>query len=78
LTIQKKKTEYEITGYDLPLNTSDNLHGLYLDSANNRLLIDAQANREEDDNNGMYGFDLASKSFINVGPIFFTNKLQHQ
>jgi short-subunit dehydrogenase len=78
LTIQKKNTEYEITGYDVPLNTSDNLQGLYLDSANNRLLIDAQASPEDNDKNGMYGFDLASKSFINAGPIFFTNKLQHQ
>jgi uncharacterized protein len=78
LTIQKKKTEYEITGYDLPLTSSDNLRGLYLDSANNRLLIDAQANGEENDKNGMYGFDLASKRFINAGPIFFKNKLQYQ
>lgn len=78
LMIQKRNTEYEITGYDVPLNTSDNLQGLYLDSANNRLLIDAQANRDNNDKNGMYGFDLASKSFINAGPIFFTNKQQHQ
>ena len=78
LILRKKNTEYEITGYDVPLNTSDNLQGLYLDSANNRLLIDAQANREDNDKNGMYGFDLATKSLINAGPIFFTNNLQHQ
>ena len=78
LMIQKRNTEYEITGYDVPLNTSDNLQGLYLDSANNRLLIDARANRDDNERDGMYGFDLASKRFINAGPIFFTNKPQHQ
>jgi hypothetical protein len=78
LMIQKKNTEYEITGYDVPLNTSNNLQGLYLDSANNRLLIDTDANHDDNKKNGMYGFDLASKSFINSGPIFFTDKPQHQ
>jgi short-subunit dehydrogenase len=78
LIIQKKNKEYEITGYDVPLNTCDNLQGLYLDSANNRLLIDAQANCYDNNKNGMYGFDLATKSFINAGPIFLTNKRQDQ
>jgi len=80
LMIQEKNTsEYEITGYDVPLNTSDNLQGLYLDTANNRLLIDVHAkNREDNDRNGMYGFDLSTRSFINAGPIFFTNNLHKQ
>jgi short-subunit dehydrogenase len=45
---------------------------------NNRLMTDAHANREDRDNNGICDFDLAGKRFITAGPIFFTNKLQHQ
>jgi short-subunit dehydrogenase len=73
LTIQEKSAnDCAIVAYDLPLNESDNLEGLYVDPINNRLLIDVQAkNLEDNDRNGMYGFDLGSKAFINAGPVFF-------
>jgi uncharacterized protein len=76
LSIHEKSDKgYVSATYNTPLQASDNLQGLYIDTLNNRLLIDVQAQKlEDDDKNGMYAFDLVNKRFINSGAVFFMNK----
>jgi short-subunit dehydrogenase len=75
VSIHEKGADYSMAAYETPLDQSDNLEGLYIDTVHHRLLIDVQGGKsEDDDKNGMYGFDLVNKTFINSGAVFFLNK----